>query len=153
MANHSNIYPPVSHQRLFASAQGAEFHVDMETIPEIIGAYAVILRLERSISVRVGRLGMCRFGAGLYGYAGNAYGPGGLSSRLRRHFKRHVRRHWHIDYLKPSARPLGAWVFENGQECEITEAMLSLANASVPVPGFGASDCRQCLSHLVRFDP
>ena len=34
-------------------------------------------------------------------------------------------------------------------ECDLVEALRALAEVSVPVPGFGSSDCRRCPAHLL----
>jgi Uri superfamily endonuclease len=145
-------YRPDRHRGYFSGSSGATFHIDIDTIPENKGAYALILSLDCEIECVVGRLGACHFHPGIYGYAGNAYGSGGLRARLRRHFSSGGSTHWHIDYLKPATTLLGAWVFDQGCECDVTEAMLSIPGASRPVDGFGASDCRRCRSHLVLLE-
>ncbi len=42
----------------------------------------------------------------------------------------------------------GAWVFPGGGECAIVAA---LADLPVPLPGFGSTDCRRCVSHLLSW--
>ncbi len=36
-----------------------------------------------------------------------------------------------------------------GRECDLLARVLDIPGASVPVPGFGSSDCRACPAHLV----
>ncbi len=47
------------------------------------GTYVLVMRLGRLRRVRVGRLGVQEFPAGLYLYVGSAFGPGGLRARIR----------------------------------------------------------------------
>jgi sugar fermentation stimulation protein A len=109
------------------------------------GSYILFLRLTRTKRIRVGKLGMICFPAGLYAYVGSALG--GWEARVNRHLAGGSKAHWHIDYLRAEARVEGAIIFESPErlECEINEA---IAEASLIVaPGFGSSDC-DCLTHL-----
>lgn len=108
--------------------------------------------LDERVSLAVGRLGRFTFAPGYYVYAGSAHGPGGLSARLARHRRREKRRHWHVDYLLARARLAEAWtvVSEGRLECAWAQAVMGMPGAQVPVPRFGASDCR-CPAHLVFF--
>jgi len=136
----------------FVQIPGASFHCESDTISDNKGSYALILSLDHEIQCEIGRLGPRHFPSGIYGYAGNAYGGGGLRARLRRHFASDGPTHWHIDYLKPVATLLGAWLFDQGCECDVADAMLSMPRACLPVDGFGASDCKRCHSHLILLE-
>ncbi len=57
--------------------------------------------------MKVGKLGEFFFPQGVYLYSGSARGLGGLSSRLQRHLLGSSKKHWHIDYLRHVAVPLG----------------------------------------------
>jgi hypothetical protein len=61
--------------------------------------------------------------------------------------RRGKRRHWHVDLLTEAGRVAGAWIVPGGDECALVAA---LSHLPMPIPGFGASDCRRCLSHLLR---
>ena len=132
----------------------------MSELPALPGAYAIQLTLSQNQILQVGKLGAFTFPAGEYVYLGSARGPGGLRARLGRHLAGETsRRHWHIDYLRQIATPCAAWFLifsEHGQpnpplECIWSQALASLAGASVPIKGFGARDCRAgCAAHLVR---
>ncbi|MBN1810373.1 MAG: GIY-YIG nuclease family protein [Anaerolineae bacterium] len=100
----------------------------------------------------VGRLGWFHFPAGWYVYVGSARGPGGLAARLARHLRPLKPLHWHVDYLRAHASPVEIWYATGAQkrECAWARALLGLPGASVPVPRFGASDCR-CSTHLIHF--
>lgn len=121
-------------------------------IPAASGTYALLLSCPRARTLRIGRLGDHRVPRGWYIYVGSAFGPGGLQSRCRRHLRPLNRRHWHIDYLRPAAFLTGLWFTTDPvpREHQWSEMIVDLPGASVPVPGFGSSDCR-CRSHLFHF--
>jgi Uri superfamily endonuclease len=115
------------------------------------GSYLLIIDCERSTQIAIGALGTLAFEAGLYGYVGSAFGPGGLS-RVDRHRRiaagKHDVRHWHVDYLLGSeaTRLVAVETFvDRDVECALATA---LAEAGCRhVDSFGASDC-DCVSHL-----
>jgi Uri superfamily endonuclease len=131
-------------------------------IPKATGAYVVCLRLDEPRRLTVGRLGEFTFPSGVYLYSGSALGPGGLRARLGRHLHGEGRAHWHIDTLRAAA-PVIAYLYladpilpvnphDDPLECRWSQALATMPGAGIPVPGFGASDCRaSCRSHLVRF--
>ena len=87
--------------------------------------------------------------SGFYVYIGSAFGPGGLKARIYHHLKTSNRPHWHIDYLIPALRFNEIWYT---YDCEHHEHLWATVlgcskGATIPIPGFGASDCR-CRSHL-----
>ena len=91
--------------------------------------------------------------AGQYLYAGSAWGPGGIRARLGRHQRPGNKRHWHIDHLIAVGTIETTIAFPGARECEIVAFSLAAGAAGVPVPGFGASDCRICPSHLLAVEP
>jgi Uri superfamily endonuclease len=119
---------------------------------EIKGSYLLVLHLESQQQVAVGRLGRFFFPPGYYVYVGSAQGPGGLLARLGRHLRAGKPLRWHIDYVRQRAAVYGIWAAagpENREHC--WARMLEDADiATVPAPGFGASDCR-CTAHLFHF--
>jgi Uri superfamily endonuclease len=122
-------------------------------VPDRPGTYVLILRLPHfAENVRIGRLGCFRFPSGWYAYVGSARGPGGLAARLARHLRPLKPLHWHVDYLRAQAQPVQVWYVAGTQkrECAWARTLSSLPGASVPVPRFGASDCR-CPTHLIYF--
>jgi sugar fermentation stimulation protein A len=96
--------------------------------------------------IRIGRLGYLTFTPGIYLYVGSG-GPMPFK-RIRRHLAKRKRRFWHIDFLTPQAKVVGALIMESDQslECSLARA---LAVSFESVKGFGSSDCR-CGSHLFR---
>jgi Uri superfamily endonuclease len=116
--------------------------------PATPGAYALALRLDAPLDVRIGK-NSATLTAGDYLYCGSARGPGGLRARLSRHMRPQKRAHWHVDQITAVASLLGAFVEEQGDECALNAALDDLP---IPVAGFGSSDCRRCATHL-RFWP
>ena len=116
------------------------------------GAYALAVRLARGARLPIAGLGAPSLPAGLYLYAGSAWGPGGIAARLGRHLRRPETRHWHIDHLVAAGAVEDALAFPGGRECEIVARARGLPGAGIPVPGFGASDCRVCPAHLLSVD-
>ena len=127
-------------------------------IPESPGVYILHLSLRNPNTLRVGKLGEFRFKPGEYLYVGSAQGPGGLKARLGRHLLGNGRRHWHIDWLRPVIFVKGYFYLETIEpsECAWSQFLIQDLEASIPAPGFGASDCRSkgnsCMAHLVRLD-
>lgn len=106
--------------------------------------YQLLIEVAAAIDVVVGRLGLCHFPAGRYVYTGSA--RRNIGARVARHLAPQKRLHWHIDYLlmAPGVTVAGTRLFDE-PECQINRNM----PGTVPVPGFGSSDCRAgCGSHL-----
>ncbi len=121
-------------------------------IPSSKGNYILFLNMDIPEAIPVGRLGRRYFPAGVYAYAGSAFGPGGLKGRLNRHLNPSTSCRWHVDYLKERVRIVEIWWSQTPQNIEHrwAEALMAIRGAALPVAGFGSSDCR-CRSHLVHF--
>jgi Uri superfamily endonuclease len=121
-------------------------------IPDTGGTYALLLACPQSRKLRIGRLGDYTIPRGWYIYVGSAFGPGGLKSRCLRHLHALRRLHWHIDYLRPAASLQEIWITPDAvpREHLWAETIAAWPGAGIPVPRFGASDCR-CRSHLFHF--
>jgi Uri superfamily endonuclease len=117
-----------------------------QTFPKEPGSYLLILDNPVRQRIAVGRLGLLSFEAGRYVYVGSAMG--GLSRRVTRYMKTIEKPHWHIDTLLPVFHLHALYLFPSPirLECRIARIVSKLSQ-SVPVPGFGSTDCR-CLSHL-----
>lgn len=76
----------------------------VDALPSCKGVYAICFRLDRPVSV-VGRRGkvLGSVGPGLVLYVGSAGGPGGLRSRISRHFLGADRCWWHVDCISMAA--------------------------------------------------
>ncbi|HCX34218.1 MAG TPA: DUF123 domain-containing protein [Rhodocyclaceae bacterium] len=107
-------------------------------------SYQLVIRVARAVTVRVGALGQVRFAPGRYIYTGSA--KRAIEARVARHLAGARRLHWHIDHLlaAPGVR-VTATRLSPRPECSLNQATAG----SIPVPRFGASDCRAgCGSHL-----
>ena len=126
--------------------QSSNYPVTIHPLP---GTYALVLNSTSEKSVVVGRLGTICLKPGFYVYIGSAFGPGGLAARIGHHQKNSGRPHWHIDYLGHVLSPYEIWYSFDPipREHQWAEVHASARNASIPLPGFGSSDCR-CSSHL-----
>ena len=116
------------------------------------GSYALILQSDHHASIQIGRHGDMTLQPGFYVYAGSAFGPGGLQSRLAHHRRISIRPYWHIDYLRKQCELAEAWYTCDRQrrEHDWAHCLLELPNARIPLAGFGSSDC-QCPTHLLYF--
>lgn len=120
-------------------------------LPPIGGAYALLVET-RSPARLVVRDISFRLAPGEYLYCGSARGPGGIRARVGRHMRKKKALRWHIDRLTGIGRIRGVIVAPGGAECALFARFAALERAEVPVPGFGASDCRRCPAHLLRID-
>ena len=90
---------------------------------------------------------------GYYGYAGNAWGSGGLRARCARHLRRKKKRHWHIDWLTSHATKITIAAFRGEYECNLAQKLLTRKEVTIALKGFGNSDCTTCPSHLLVLPP
>ena len=126
-------------------------------IPQSPGVYILHLELPRSQFLQIGKLGKFQFSTGQYLYVGSALNRGGLKARLGRHLLGSQNRHWHIDWLRPFTSVKGLFYTAAGTryECLWSQFLIQMLGGHIPVPGFGASDCRnrpaRCAAHLVFF--
>ncbi len=127
--------------------------VPMSLVPSTPGTYVLIMQLAVPAEVEVGKLGTFHLPAGWYAYVGSALGRGGLAGRLGRHRRQHKRLYWHIDYLLSVSQIAEIWWTTSAErwECSWAETLSLVAVTTVPVPGFGSSDC-SCPSHLFYSD-
>ncbi len=116
------------------------------------GAYRLHLRISRAAWIEAGRLGRWRLLPGNYLYVGSA--RTNLAQRVARHVRlateKEGRRHWHIDgvLLHRYARLVRAEALPGATECDLAHELLQ-QGAGVPIPGFGATDCRTgCPAHF-----
>ncbi len=128
-----------------------------EPVPSETGAYVLIIELTAPLEIDVATLPRAALPAGRYAYCGSAYGPGGLKARIGRHLRADKAHRWHVDRLTAAGRVVDVRAVPGGRECDLLARVLEAPGTSVPVPGFGSSDCRRCPAHLVAlpadFDP
>lgn len=115
----------------------------------LTGTYVLVIRLQKSKKISVGRLGVLSFQKGYYLYIGSAFGPGGLNARIQRHLRRTKKHHWHVDHLASEETIIDIWFsgLEDKQECGWANRLERITELKRPVTGFGSSDC-SCRSHL-----
>jgi Uri superfamily endonuclease len=117
------------------------------------GTYLLIFKANEPFRCRVGKLGQFAGRAGFYAYVGSARGPGGVAARIKHHLAIAARPHWHLDYLRPHLHPVEVWCCYSSmpREHRWAQALIQFSSARIPLPGFGASDCR-CEAHLAFFN-
>lgn len=129
-----------------------------EPTPGEPGTYALLFRA-RAGRIEVGRLGEQVIEPGWYLYLGSAFGPGGVAARVGRHLREGhargpgARPHWHVDRLHEIAEVHAVWFCHDRRRREHLWAREArrLDGASIPIDGFGSSDC-DCRSHLIRYE-
>ena len=112
------------------------------------GAYLLFVTLRDTITVNVGSLGDLTFKEGGYCYAGSAMN--GLDQRIRRHFSKDKKIHWHIDRLTVIADGIEAFVSFAHSECALAR-IAEECGCEPSFLGFGSSDCG-CRTHLFSVD-
>lgn len=120
----------------------------MMAIPAEPGAYVLLIRLESALNLDIPAFAGVTLAPGTYAYCGSANGPGGLAARVGRHMRKSKLAHWHIDRLTALGRIVAVGVAVGGRECDLLDLLLA-RGATIPLPGFGSSDCRRCPAHLV----
>jgi sugar fermentation stimulation protein A len=124
-----------------------DFTVDNLVV--VRGAYCIICELEKDAWIKVGSLGKARFPRGVYVYVGSA--QRGIEQRVGRHRSRKKKLKWHIDHFLEKAEVAAVIAVpseDKETECGLAKTILKISGASVPMMGFGSSDCK-CDSHLV----
>jgi Uri superfamily endonuclease len=117
------------------------------------GTYALVLKSASDRQVEIGKLGPLHVRPGFYVYVGSAFGPGGLKARIAHHVRISQRPRWHLDYLRPALDLKEIWFTYDSRHREHQWAgvLAAFRSATIPLSGFGASDCR-CHSHLYFFE-
>ncbi len=128
----------------------------LDALP-IRGNYTLIILLKGQSRIKMVRYSQLKLDKGYYAYTGSAIGQGAVSLRRRvaRHFRKEKKIHWHIDYLLASKTAyitaVVAAASKDNKECEISRLIRNIEGATVPITGFGASDCKHnCESHLIQ---
>ncbi len=117
------------------------------------GAYLLVLKVKRNVSIRVGSLGKINFKKGFYCYVGSALGKMSLEKRICRHYRLNRNKRgkirWHIDYLlvHKDIELVSALYKRSKQkiECKLSNKIAKLSEFTVKK--FGSTDCR-CFGHL-----
>jgi Uri superfamily endonuclease len=123
------------------------------------GVYALIIENKKDHVVQIGKLGTFLFKQGFYVYIGSALGKSAtsLEYRLKRHLSSTKKLFWHIDFfLNSESVNIESILYANTskkEECALASATFQIQGAHIPVPQFGASDCKKVnhSSHLFHF--
>ena len=118
-------------------------------LPPLPGAYALLIGSVGTVTVPIGGK-TARLPPGAYLYCGSAKGPGGIRARVGRHLKARKALRWHVDRLTAAGGIRGVIVAPDGDECDLFNRFRAIAGCTVPVAGFGSSDCCRCPAHLLR---
>jgi Uri superfamily endonuclease len=117
----------------------------------VCGTYLLLLECNNEAELSIGKLGRMNAEPGYYLYVGSAFGPGGIRARINHHMQIAGRPHWHIDYLRTVAALVNVWcVYGSRYEHEWAHSLMHSEAATVPLNGFGSSDCK-CATHLFYF--
>jgi Uri superfamily endonuclease len=109
--------------------------------------YTIYLQLNDTQDISIGRLGNFHFQKGIYIYIGSA--KKNILHRIKRHKEVEKKYHWHFDYLRPYGTIINIITYDNSfTECGLADKIRKDVGGSIPVKGFGASDCK-CGSHLI----
>jgi len=115
------------------------------------GTYLLLFECNNKVELSIGKLGMMVTEPGYYLYVGSAFGPGGIQARIRHHQQIASRPHWHIDYLHTATELVDTWCVHGlRREHEWAHGLMQSETATVPLKGFGSSDCN-CATHLFYF--
>ena len=116
------------------------------------GSYILLLKVNKSVNVKVGSLGVIKFKRGIYAYVGSAMN--GIEARVRRHIKlnreKSGRLKWHIDYLlvNDHVRIVKVFFIPTRKRSECIVSKLLERKAIETVRKFGSTDCKTCKGHL-----
>lgn len=111
--------------------------------------YQLLIEVAHPLRQSIGALGVHDFQAGRYTYTGSA--KRAFEARIARHLRVEKTLRWHIDHLlaAPGVRVVAV------RRSRVPECRLNRrAPGTMPVPGFGASDCHAgCGAHLKYLGP
>ncbi len=113
------------------------------------GSYILLLHNPTEIQLEIGKLSIRRFKKGFYAYIGSAMRV--LDKRIKRHYSKKKKKHWHIDYITPDPMILKKTILirsKNREEEALAEALEVTADSIFPC--FGSSDSSR-KSHLFYF--
>ena len=121
-----------------------------QDIPAEKGAYILQIDLPTPRIVSIKKFAGEVLPPGRYYYCGSANGGGGMAARVARHFKADKPVRWHVDHLTVGGTVTAALLVPGGSECDLVDELVQAYGVIAPLSGFGASDCRRCVSHMFR---
>ena len=115
-----------------------------------MATYCLIILLNKSSTIKVGKLGEMDFKKGYYVYVGSALNS--IDSRVRRHLSKEKKLFWHIDYLLNSPNSnVEEVILERSPEKWECNVAVEISKKGISTDRFGCSDCK-CSSHLFYFE-
>ena len=115
-----------------------------------MATYWLIIQLNNSSTIKVGKLGEMDFKKGYYVYVGSALNS--IDSRVRRHLSKEKKLFWHIDYLLNSPNSnVEEVILERSPEKWECNVAVEISKKGISTDRFGCSDCK-CSSHLFYFE-
>ena len=114
------------------------------------GIYCLIIKVSKTKEILIGKLGKIKFEKGKYVYVGSS--QNNLEKRVKRHFKKRKKKHWHIDYLvsDKDIKIEKAILFPFKKKSEESKLAREISKYGKPVKKFGASDDAKSKSHLIK---
>ncbi len=111
------------------------------------GAYLLVIQLKGKRKIKTkGR--EFDLNSGFYVYVGSAMNS--LEKRVRRHFKKDKKLHWHIDFFLKNAELLRAYLIPS--ETRLEEVLsIEISKYGTPIDNFGSSDLK-ISSNLYHFN-
>jgi Uri superfamily endonuclease len=117
------------------------------------GSYRLHIHISKEIEIKIGKLGTFSLETGNYIYTGSAMRN--LCQRIQRHLSKNKKIKWHIDYLLANENvniyKVEIFPSKEREECQKNQEIMKYPGVIVPIKGFGASDCKICESHLIKF--
>lgn len=113
-------------------------------LPRTAGIYFLVIHLDRTREIVIGKRGSMHFRKGHYIYVGSAMN--GLHGRIERHMAEDKKIHWHVDYLLQYGEVKETYVLTTTRRIEC-EGAGHLSTFLLTMKGFGSSDC-SCSGHL-----
>jgi len=109
------------------------------------GIYCLIIFLNSSRYIKIGKNRRIHFYKGYYLYVGSALNN--LEKRIDRHKSSNKKLHWHIDYLLEHSKIITVKTIETKQkiECVLSKRISNIFHLTIQ--NFGNSDCN-CFTHL-----
>ncbi|OSQ39912.1 hypothetical protein TMES_06625 [Thalassospira mesophila] len=123
----------------------------LRLLPKAAGAYVLAIDVNEDVQLAPKQFAGRVIARGQYLYCGSANGPGGIAARVKRHCANDKKPHWHIDALTtaPVGKVISVLAVPGGNECDLCTCLRDKFLLSVPVAGFGSSDCASCPAHLL----
>jgi len=116
------------------------------------GVYLLEIFASEQFKVEIDAFKEKIFQPGYYYYSGSA--QKNLEQRVERHQQESKNVHWHIDHVTsiPTNKIKAIFLFEGANknfECALIKELTENFRLKIAAKGFGNTDCKRCLSHLL----